>query len=104
MVFNQGLMNRWSLQVALVAVLGFSLAGCGTIMNFMEAGTPGLPESAGQKAIYGGVVIDADLISSSEWFFEKVKALFLAGLIDLPLSLVMDTITLPITIPVTLSR
>jgi uncharacterized protein YceK len=93
-----------SFQAALVAAFGFSLSGCGTIMNFMEAGTPGLPESAGQKSIYGGVVIDIDLISSSEWFFEKVKALFLAGLIDLPLSLVMDTVTLPITIPMTLNR
>jgi uncharacterized protein YceK len=97
-------MIRRSFGVALVAVLGFSLSGCGTAMNFMEAGSRGLPESAGHKSIYGGVTIDVDLISSSEGFAETVTALFLAGLIDLPLSLVMDTVTLPVTIPMTLSR
>jgi uncharacterized protein YceK len=97
-------MIRRFLGVALVAALGFSLSGCGTVMNFMEAGSTGLPESAGHKSIYGGAGIDIDLIGSAEGFAETVTALFLAGLIDLPLSLVMDTVTLPITIPMTLSR
>ncbi len=97
-------MNRRSFGVALVAALGISLSGCGTVMNFMEAGSSGLPESAGHKSIYGGVVIDVDLISLADGFAETVTAVFLAGLIDLPLSLVMDTVTLPITIPMTLSR
>jgi uncharacterized protein YceK len=97
-------MIRRSFGVALVAALGFTLSGCGTVMNFMEAGSSGLPESAGHKSIYGGIVIDIDLISTSEWVGEKLTALFLAGLIDLPLSLVMDTVTLPVTIPMTLSR
>lgn len=104
MVSNPGLMIRQSFRVALVAALGFWLSGCGTVMNFMEAGSAGLPGSAGHKSIYGGVTIDADLISSSEGFEETATALFLAGLIDLPLSLVMDTVTLPVTIPMTLSR
>jgi len=99
-----GLMIRRFFGAVLVAALALSPAGCGTVMNFMEEGTPGLPESAGQKSIYGGVAVDVDLISSSDWFFEKVKALLLAGLIDLPLSLVMDTLTLPVTIPMSLSR
>ena len=97
-------MNRRSFRVALVAALAFPLSGCGTVMNFMEAGSTGLPESAGHKSIYGGVAIDVDLIATSEGFSETVTAVFLAGLIDLPLSLVMDTVTLLVTIPMTLSR
>ena len=93
-----------SFGVALVAALGFSLTGCGTVMNFMEPGTAGLPENAGEKSIYGGIGCDIELISSSEWFWEKMKALILAGLIDLPLSFVMDTVTLPITITMTVTR
>jgi uncharacterized protein YceK len=102
--FLISLMIRRSFGVALVAALGVTLSGCGTIMNFMQEGAPGLPESAGHKSIYGGVTIDVDLIASSQGFAETVTALFLAGLIDLPLCLVMDTVTLPVTIPMTLSR
>jgi uncharacterized protein YceK len=85
----------------LVAVLLVPLSGCGTVMNFLPDNHvfPG----SGEKAVYGGVVYDVTGAGKAEGFWETLLVAFLL-LIDLPLSAAMDTVTLPITIPVTLSR
>jgi uncharacterized protein YceK len=86
---------------ACVAALALSvLSGCGTVCNLI---TPGPQPGALADRAYGGVKLDADLIK------DGVKAAFddipypclgmlaaCAGLIDLPLSTVADTLLLPL--------
>jgi len=71
-------------------------------MNFISKGR-GVRDDYGQMAVYGGVDIDIKALSEAEWFWTKLGAIFLM-FIEIPLSAAMDTVTLPITIPVTLSR
>ena len=79
------------------ALLGLSLSvllgGCGSIADI----------STDQK-IYGGIQRDVELIGSPylpktsppEYFFPLV----IIGIIDIPLSLVLDTVLLPVTITI----
>jgi uncharacterized protein YceK len=85
----------------LLAGLLVPLAGCGTVMNFLPDNHvfPG----SGEKAIYGGVSYDVTGAGKAEGFWEALLVALLL-VIDLPLSAGMDTVTLPITIPVTLCR
>lgn len=82
------------------------LGGCATADNLA---------GKGDCRIYGGARLDGTLIAEG---FQRDSALAktqaverpvlvgegCCGLVDLPLSLVADTITLPITVPVTLSK
>lgn len=86
-----------------VALAAISQAGCGTILNFWSSDGHGYREDYGQMDIYGGVSIDAQALSEAQWPWEKLGAI-LVLLVEFPLSLVMDTATLPVTIPVTLNR
>ena len=86
-----------------IATLFVSLTGCGTVMNLMPK-SHALPKGSGEKAVYGGVVFDVATVSEAEWPWEKLLGILMLLMIDLPLSLGMDTATLPITIPVTLIR
>jgi uncharacterized protein YceK len=104
----------------LAAVLAFGLGGCGTIVNLN--GSPG-------KEIYGGVKQDA--LSGSDHFVEAFSSScptfspvpekqslgkkvmiksFCAGcgvcmwFVDLPISAVADTVTLPVTVTAALTK
>lgn len=91
----------------LLAVLGQT--GCGTVAN-LWLGVEGEATAYGhswETRIYGGIQNDAhvfrEALDGNEGILYSV--LFLIGAcIDLPLSLVADTLTLPYTIPCVLSR
>ena len=91
--------------VAAGGILLSGMAGCGTVLNFsMGVSQPGA-ELAGTE-IYGGLQVDAQMVGKAfegyqPWWFNVFAFLFV---FDIPLSLVADTITLPITIPIALSR
>ncbi len=88
-------MNKRLAAVSLGFVL--LLGGCGSIGDI-----------AANQRIYGGVWTDCNLIDEPylpnthprQYSFPLV----LLGLFDLPFSAILDTLLLPITIPVTLSR
>jgi uncharacterized protein YceK len=92
-----------ALGITFVAISVFSQMGCGTIMNLMPKGQDQIREEIGQMRIYGGVVIDAHAYSEAEGPWRKLLT-FLFLTVEFPLSLAMDTATLPITIPVSASR
>jgi uncharacterized protein YceK len=94
-------MERILRSTLLLALLLVPLAGCGTVMNFLPDNHV-FPDS-GEKAIYGGVCYDVKGAGKAEGFWETLVVGFLL-ILDLPLSVAMDTVTLPITIPVTLCR
>jgi uncharacterized protein YceK len=78
--------------IAFLTLLG---SGCGTVANTVWF----IPEEGG-KRVYGGVKVDLQV--AREALERPVPGKPLAGLwclIDLPFSLVGDTITLPYTIP-----
>jgi uncharacterized protein YceK len=77
--------------------------GCGTIMNFWPKVDSGQREEIGKMRVYGGVRIDAQTFSEAAGPWQKLLTLLIL-VVEFPLSLVMDTVTLPVTIPVTLSR
>jgi uncharacterized protein YceK len=91
------------LEITFIAITVFSQTGCGTILNFWAPEGHGDRGDLGHMRIYGGVVIDARTLSEAQWPWEKLGTI-LVLIIEFPLSLVMDTATLPVTIPVTLSR
>jgi uncharacterized protein YceK len=81
------------------------ITGCGSISNLSEG--PGMHEKRVRTVPYGGVLIDAEVLAEpctdpEISVFGSVFAV-LFGLIDLPLSIVVDTLTLPYTIPKALS-
>jgi uncharacterized protein YceK len=87
----------------LVGIVVISQMGCGTVLNFWSSQGHGYRDDYGQMEIYGGVAIDAQALSEAKGTWEKLWAiLFLT--VEFPLSLVLDTATLPVTIPVTWSR
>ncbi|HZE99519.1 MAG TPA: YceK/YidQ family lipoprotein [Planctomycetota bacterium] len=81
-------MRMGVLALALTVFLG----GCGSIADL-----------AVEQRIYGGVQVDARLVehpylpSSQDYFFPLV----ILGILDLPLSAVVDTVLLPVTIIIT---
>lgn len=83
---------------AAVALLG---GGCGTTINVTSYAPA---EIGGQRAIYGGVVYDLEneyraltTPHPTAWFGIHLP-MILAHLIDLPLSAIGDTVTLPVTV------
>jgi uncharacterized protein YceK len=86
-------LRRWAI-VCTASVL-VSQVGCGTILN-MGAGTCPIRD---HPIIYGGVGIDVEYLATQDF----PLGLFLA-LLDFPLSLVGDTITLPWSIPATITQ
>lgn len=99
-------MGRASRAAALVIVTGL-LSGCGTVANLAV----GAREGWNNVQIYGGV--RRDVQSAGNWlahswvapekleFMQDIGAIVGVGLvgIDVPLSAVGDTLTLPVTIP-----
>jgi uncharacterized protein YceK len=90
---------------ALLAAVVLSLGGCGTVGNLW------CPCHGGDRAVYGGVAICVRRAENeagqaarldSPWCFGHAAASVFDAVIDLPLSAVGDTLTLPLTIPATL--
>ncbi len=97
-------MNTLPLPVIAVVLLG----GCGTVSNLS------LPPQAGGRQPYGGVVKDIDLVrqnieeakqapSTGESVGDGVEAALVAA-VDIPLCVMADTLTLPLTVPAYLLR
>src|SRR5687767_13818669 len=94
--------RRWFVKSAVAVVLLCCLGGCGTIFN-LAGPIEGGREDFGQMNIYGGVRLDAKAVSEARGAW-MTSLTVLAMFIEMPLSFVLDTVTLPVTIPVTLSR
>jgi len=110
------------LVVFLLAALAPAMSGCGTALNFMH----GKGNAPAAWEVYGGVRADTQIASAlvggacHPRFPEGATAgeksimasdvftcsFFFAGcaLVDLPLSAVADTLTLPLTIPAAIDR
>jgi uncharacterized protein YceK len=84
----------------LVLLSVLALTGCGTLGNL-----------AGRDKIYGGTVIDGGSVAdackdiahrdSPTYTASQVSVMLVYSCIDLPISFALDTVTLPITVPVT---
>jgi len=94
---------KHALRITIVAVALVSQVGCGTVFNFWPRDEHTAHEEIGQMRIYGGVRMDGKALSEQPWPWGKLLAILILTA-EFPLSLVMDTVTLPVTIPVTLSR
>ena len=95
--------RRLGLVLLSLALLG-SLAGCGSITNLSEG--PWLTGKHERTTPFGGVVLDAQCVAypfTREGFSLLSLLAFFGGLIDLPLSLVVDAVSLPYTIVEALS-
>ena len=85
-------------RLALLALLGISASGCGTALNV---------RSDGQQKVYGAVQHDLECIRHNLDTSKprKLPVLSVAiGLLDLPFSLIGDTLTLPLTISATVRK
>jgi uncharacterized protein YceK len=73
-------------------------SGCGTIGNIV-----GVANGATERVVYGGVRGDWDaawdLLVAHEKYLDELPFLGETFALDLPLSAVGDTLTLPITVP-----
>jgi uncharacterized protein YceK len=89
--------------------------GCGTVLNLSSFDVPERGQGIfrpghhlAPKVVYGGVQTDA--VAGKGWFEEakldgsRAAVGLYVWLIDLPLSAVADTVTLPITIPAAVAR
>jgi uncharacterized protein YceK len=97
-----------ALKAIVVLIVSFCLGGCGTMGNVWCCC------KSGEEKVYGGVANDLEALGNGARhichpespadaaFYALVLPLFFA--VDLPLSLVGDTLTLPITIPATLAK
>jgi uncharacterized protein YceK len=86
-------MKAIKLLIAIALIISFT--GCGTLLNLGEK----------ESAPFGGVVIDSKIIAEGVpatpacWIVNiDVASFWPLALIDLPLSLVGDTLTLPIAV------
>jgi uncharacterized protein YceK len=86
-------------------VVSLALSGCGTLFDTLgeeSRGTDrrdGLSLSGGKCRIYGGVRWDAETLAEA-----RAGWLLAVFAVDLPLSAVVDTLLLPVTVPYNLSR
>ena len=85
------------LLVGLVCVSAALASGCGTLLN-----TAHYPYASGGEEIYGGVQLDYRVVAQEH---QKRSATTVAlALLDMPFSLVGDTLTLPYTVALSMSR
>jgi len=100
--------------VALLPVIG---GGCMAAMNMRDRPDPkwGFVNAVPPQSVYGGVRLDAGVLSegfvgilTDSSLSPDERALdtpyLLLFLTDLPLSAIVDTLTLPVTVPATLNR
>jgi uncharacterized protein YceK len=82
----------------LVALTALTLSGCGTVVNLTSSKEPVHTMMTLQRAPYGGVAVDAQaaagFLRTPEPASAALGLYFLC--VDLPLSLVGDTLTLPL--------
>ncbi|AHG79496.1 hypothetical protein X875_8780 [Mannheimia varigena USDA-ARS-USMARC-1388] len=71
-------------KLVVIALLATSLSGCGTLLSF----------GVGDCSPYSGVRANADLMSEPG---PDGAALTALGIVDMPFSLVADTVLLPVT-------
>jgi len=82
------------LKAALVATTALSLGGCGTISNFVPKDPPNQSKS---YRIYGGVRREVEILGEGNGHPENyMEVLKFFIVLDFPLSLALDTATLPI--------
>jgi uncharacterized protein YceK len=105
-------MARWAFSVVLTAGVAAVLSGCGTLYNFSPSRSKFVHSAVkGSQSPYGGVCLDWDegctffrgALSNSPEFTPSWRALWVATgawvfAVDLPLSAITDTLTLPVTI------
>jgi len=96
--------GRW-LRLAGVAAVALLGGGCGTLVNVTDFAPPEI--GGGRRAIYGGVVWDLkgeyraltySYPPTDRYTLGIHGPMILAYLLDLPLSAIGDTFTLPITV------
>lgn len=91
-------MNRRIPVVLIVAAIALFLSGCGTLSNCCWL----FPEEGG-KRVYGGVRGDCEIawqaVTDTDSPGGERRDILLKLILDLPLSAVADTITLPYTVP-----
>jgi uncharacterized protein YceK len=92
-----------ALGLTIVAMALISQAGCGTVFNFVPKDEHSAHEEIGQMRVYGGVRLDGQALGEARWPWGKILGVLILA-VEFPLSLVMDTATLPVTIPVSLSK
>jgi uncharacterized protein YceK len=103
-------MLRHSARCCVITTLAPLLTGCGTLMNLRSMETArALPDSTVPRAaVYGGVKLDAAAGRRSFDAAPNRPAQALVGAyvwgIDLPISVVADTLTLPVTVPASIRR
>ena len=85
----------------LAVLLTLMPLGCATALNLQEKATPGV--GGGEKRPFGGVRTDLEVCAAS-LFNPPLLPLGGLCLVDLPLSAVADTVTLPYTVSVTAKR
>ncbi len=74
-------MKQFLLKFIFLAFLSLNLTACGTIVSL----------SSGDYAVYGGVTKDLAMLQEG-----TILAIFI--IIDLPLSFILDTLILPVTL------
>ena len=87
-----------------LGLLAFTLTGCGTVLNM---GVPTTPLASGEDRfrIYGGVANDVVLMklaAADDWKSPNLAAAAVA--LDMPLSVIADTLTLPLTLSIAVGR
>lgn len=96
-------MSRSLFQLVSVAVTAVVLSGCGTVASTLWLS----PEEGGQR-VYGGVRADCDIIHDASKPDSSKNtnsgATVLLSALDMPFSLVGDTVALPLTITCSLLR
>src|SRR5579862_5089835 len=89
----------------LIVILLLGSLGCGTIITF--AGAPSSkPDPEIRPELYGGIRWDAQVLGDGDITYHgtDLGIIKLCFLLDLPLSLALDTATLPITLPIVIVR
>jgi uncharacterized protein YceK len=100
-------MQLRAIAFVLVLVSAIGLTGCGTAFNVQPPAQGGLfqPTWDESRRIYGGVRYDAEGIAQCVWHLEPLTAIIGALIVlDLPLSTVADTLTLPLTVPTSVDK
>ena len=92
-----------TLGITIVATALLSQVGCGTVFNFWPKDEHSAHEEIGQMRVYGGIRMDGQALGEAKWPWGKLLGVIILA-VEFPLSLVMDTATLPVTIPVSLSK
>lgn len=74
-------MKKYLVRFGLIAIMATQLPACGTILSMTDE----------DRAVYGGVIRDFKTI-------QQGGVLSVLAVIDLPLSFVLDTLLLPVTL------